>query len=261
MWYSGAMIRKRRATAVLFFTLLAGTALTFGQAGNPAQARSLDALPWQEQVAWGAQLALAAAGLAGIVLAMLLLRKIERQTRAAETSATAAADAAQAAQAQAQALLHLDRPWVLISTEPSRTLENSFAVVATNRGRSPARIVSSVDAACIAASEEQLPHEPEFRRAPGGGSFEPVTLLPGESFLVLTFGREEMKQVCREDGSLERVDTWKDRIYLYGRLRYRDLRAVGDQMEHETRWCCWYVNGRQHSGLVVAGPPSYNCHS
>ncbi|MDR3793014.1 MAG: hypothetical protein P4L03_06505 [Terracidiphilus sp.] len=272
------MTRKSVATVALSLALFCGAALAMGQTASAAapatatteqtrqsaaatQERSFDSLPLQEQIAWGANLVLAAAGLLGILLAIVLLRKIERQTQATETAATAAADVAQAALAQAQALLNLDRPWVLISSEPSRTAENSFTVVATNRGRSPARIIVATHTARIAAEESQLPTEPDFNHAPAGNAFEPTTLLPGESLILRTFGREEMKQVCSEDGSLERVDTWKDRIYLYGRVVYRDPRAVGDRMEHETRWCYWYVNGRQHSGLVAAGAPAYNRHT
>ncbi|MDR3723731.1 MAG: hypothetical protein P4K83_04500 [Terracidiphilus sp.] len=258
------MTRKSVATVALFLAMLCGAATAKGQATPTAtatQARSFDSLAPHEQIAWGANLALAIAGLAGIVLAIALLRKIERQTQAAETAATAAADGAQTALAQAQALLNLDRPWVLISTEPSRTAENSFAVVATNRGRNPARIVAVTDAAHIAAEESQLPAEPDFHRASEGNTFEPTMLLPGESLVLRSFGRAEMKQVCSEDGSLERVDTWKDRIFLCGRVLYRDPRAVGERMEHETRWCYWYVNGRQHSGLVAAGGPAYNLHT
>jgi len=253
------------ATVALSMGLFCGTAMAAGQSvpasAAATQERSFDTLPLQEQIAWGANLVLVIAGLAGIALAVVLLRKIERQTQATETAATAAANAAQAALAQAQALLNLDRPWVLISTEPSRTAENSFTVVATNRGRSPARITAAAHTARIAAEESQLPTEPDFRHAPAGNTFEPAMLLPGESLVLRTFGREEMKQVCSEDGSLERVDTWKDRIYLYGRVVYRDPRAVGDSLEHETRWCYWYVNGRQHSGLVAAGAPAYNLHT
>lgn len=264
------MTRKSVATVALSLAILCGAAMAAGQAAPAAttsstatatQARSFDTLALHEQIAWGANLMLAIAGLAGIVLVIILLRKIERQTQATETTATAAADVAQAALAQAQALLNLDRPWVLISTEPSRTAENSFAVVATNRGRSPARIVAMTNAAQIAADESRLSAEPDFHRVTEGNTFEPTMLLPGESLVLRAFGRAEMKLVCSEDGSLERVDTWKDRIYLYGRVLYRDPRAVGDSLEHETRWCYWYVNGRQHSGLVAAGGPAYNLHT
>jgi hypothetical protein len=217
--------------------------------------------PTQDRIAWGANLLLALAGYAGIAIAISLLKKIERQTRATEAAADAAADAARAALAEAEATRMAERPWVLISTEPSRTVENAFTVVATNRGRTPARVVTAADGARIAASEDGLPPEPEYRKPAPGEVFEPLVLLPGESVVIKTFGREDVKRICVEDGSLERVDTWEEKIYLYGRLTYHELRSSRTQQEFETRWCCWYIHGRQRSGLVIAGPDSYHCHS
>jgi len=220
-----------------------------------------DGWPLQDRIAWGANLLLALAGYAGIAIAISLLKKIERQTRATEAAADAAASAAHAAVAESQASRAADRPWVLISTEPSRTVENAFSVVATNRGRTPARIVTSDDGARIAANEDGLPAEPEYRKPLPGDVFEPIVLLPAESVVLQTFGREDVKQLCVADGSLERVDTWEDKIYLYGRLTYRELMASRNQQQFETRWCCWYIHGRQRSGLVIAGPESYHSHS
>lgn len=215
----------------------------------------------QDRIAWGANLLLALAGYAGIAIAISLLKKIERQTHACEVAADAAADAARAALAETQAARAADRPWVLISTEPSRVVENAFAVVATNRGRTPARLVASEDGARIAASEGALPPEPEYRKPQPGQVFEPIVLLPGESVALQTFGRDDVKRICVEDGSLERVDTWEEKIYLYGRIAYRELRTSQDRNEFETRWCCWFIHGRQRSGLVLAGPASYQSHS
>jgi hypothetical protein len=42
---------------------------------------------------------------------------------------------------------------------------------------------------------------------------------------------------------------------------YRDLVSPQGSNEHETNWCCWYIHGRQKSGMVIAGPPSYNSHT
>jgi hypothetical protein len=225
------------------------------------QARAQAAWPLQDRIAWSANLLLVLLGYAGILLALSMLKKIERQSRSAETAATAAAEAAQAALAQSQAMLNAERPWVLISTEPSRTVENGFTVVAINRGRSPARIVALVDDARIAVDELRLPPEPEFSRDQPANPKEPIILLPGESVGIRTFSREDVKRICSEDGSLQRVDTWEDKIFIYGKVVYRDLRAASDKQEHESRWCCWYIHGRQRSGLVMAGPASYNRHS
>jgi hypothetical protein len=42
---------------------------------------------------------------------------------------------------------------------------------------------------------------------------------------------------------------------------YKDLTAPTDSQAHETNWCCWYIHGRQNSGLVIAGLPEYITHT
>ena len=54
--------------------------------------------------------------------------------------------------------------------------------------------------------------------------------------------------------------TGRRRSYLYGKVAYTDLAASGD-VAHETGWCCWYIHGRQKSGMIMAGPLEYNGHT
>jgi len=217
--------------------------------------------PWpvQDRILWGAQILMALAAYAGVVMAISLLRKIERQGRYSEAAAIAAADAAQAALEQSRSIARAERPWVLVSVEPSRTVENGFNVVACNRGKTPARLLALPNAARIAKDEAELPAEPELRDIKP--LEEPVLLVPGESMVIRTFSRDEVKKVCSAEGSLQRVDTWEDRVYIYGRIDYEDLLQTAEAGLHQSHWCCWYVHGRQKSGLVVAGPQSYHRHS
>jgi hypothetical protein len=217
--------------------------------------------PWSvpERIAWVTQLLLALVGYFGVVLAIALLRKIERLTRLSEEATTAANTAAQAALEQARALARAERPWVLVAVEPSRTVEEGFAVTALNRGRSPARVVQFEDALCLAADETHLPVEPAFN--PPAPKMEPILLLPGESVEIRTLGRDDVKALCQAEGSLQRVADWHEKVYLYGRVVYEDLLDSSDGPRHETCWCFWHVHGRQKSGLVVAGPPAYRRHS
>lgn len=216
---------------------------------------------WQEEVTWGANVLLAVVGFAGINLCYSLLRKIERQTAYAEAAADAAATSAQAALLSAQAFIHSERPWILITVEPSRSIENSFTVVATNRGRTPARIVASADEAIIAIVETQLPIPPEYDGHRQSAPFTPIILLPGEFTAIKSFCREDVKGLCDSEERFRRIETWEEKIYLYGKVEYRDLIAPDGSQMHETNWCCWYIHGRQNSGLVIAGPPEYNSHA
>jgi len=233
----------------------------------------------RDQITWAANLVLVILGYVGIMLAVSTLRKIESQTRYAESAATAAADAvqsalksmasvaaaatdaAQAARLNAEAIIHSERPWILISVEPSLGKQNNFTIVATNRGRAPAQIVATAERIKVATDEASLPSTPEYENEGPSAPRNPIILLPGESIGIKPFSREDLKGICWSEEMLRRVENWEEKVYIYGKVIYKDLVAPPDQQNHETAWCCWYIHGRQKSGLVIAGPPEYNLHT
>jgi hypothetical protein len=200
-------------------------------------------------------------GYAGILMALTLLRKIDRQSGYVEVAAEAAQAAAQAALLNAQAIINAERPWILISVEPSRSKENSFTVMATNRGRSPARIVETLERKRIVFDEKHLPASPEYVPTKPGAAMIPIILLPGESTAIESFGREDVRGLCDSEERFKRIESWDEKIFLHGRIVYQSLIAPPDHPSQETNWCCWYIHGRQTSGLAIAGPPEYNTHS
>jgi hypothetical protein len=218
--------------------------------------------PWplQERISWAANLILVLIAYMGVMLGLSALRKIERQTRFCETAAQAAAESAKAALLLAQAQERAERPWIVISPEPVPGTQDSFTVVATNRGRSPARVVSLVDEIATARDESHLPPAPAFKTAPSA-PHTPSILLPGETAEIKSFSRGDVKAVCESAEELRHLEEWEVKIFLYGRLNYVDLRSVDETEMHETSWCCWYIHGRQKSGLVIAGTPEYNRHT
>jgi hypothetical protein len=195
------------------------------------------------------------------MLAVSTLKKIERHTIAAETAAKAAAETAQASLLHAQSILNAERPWLLISVEPSLGVENSFNVTATNRGRSPATIISALDQVLFAVDEGHLPTSPPLKETEQGAPFAPIILLPGEYAAVKTIKREDAKALCGSDEKFKSIEAWEERIFLCGRVMYNDLIAPAGKETHLTGWCCWYIHGRQKSGLVIAGPPEYHSHT
>jgi hypothetical protein len=221
------------------------------------------AAPWplHEKILWAAYIVLALLGYAGIMLALSVLKKIERQTLVAEAAAQTAHDTANAALLSAQALVNAERPWLLVTVEPSLTVENGFTVVATNRGRSPAEIVATAERLRIAADETKLPRQPEYGDREAAPPMVPIILLPGESTALKPFSREDARELCESDEQFARIETWEEKIFLYGRVVYKDLIAAPEMQQHQTNWCCWYIHGRQKSGLVIAGGPEYNSHT
>lgn len=223
--------------------------------------------PWQERISWGANVVLVVLGYIAILIALSLLRKIERQTRygeataeAAQESARAAQESAQAALLHAQAALRAERPWILMNVRPSQTVDNGFSVMATNRGHSPALILSTVDEIVSAVDEAHLAAQPEYRSEPAAPE-APLILLPGETTELLSFSRADVKRICETEERLARIEKWEEKIFLYGTVTYRDLAATEEAPAHQSSWFCWYIHGRQKSGMVMAGPRAYNKHT
>lgn len=216
--------------------------------------------PWlmRERVAWGANLVLAVLGYVGIMLAVSTLKKIERQTRSAEAASSAADKSAQAALLNAHANVIAGRPWLLITVKQTPDVENSFTVIATNRGRSPARIVGTAEQISFAIDETHLPRTPEYPKGELIVPLVPIILLPEESVEIKPFRREDLREICDSEEQFKRIENWQEKVYIYGKVIYRDLNVSPAMQNHETSWCCWYIHGRQKSGLVLAEPGEYN---
>lgn len=221
------------------------------------------AQPWllRERISWGVYLVLALVGYVAILLALSTLKKIERNTVLAETTAQAALDAAQAALATAQAILVAERPWILVSVEPTINKPNSFTITATNKGRTPATITAMLEQVGIKSDEAHLPATPEYDDRQNSQPMIPVTLVPGESTPIKIFSRDDVPAICESEDRVKLIENWDEKIFVHGRIAYRDLVAPKGGNEHETNWCCWYIHGRQKSGMVIAGPPEYNSHT
>jgi len=218
--------------------------------------------PWplQERISWVANLILVLYVVFGVTLAQFLLRKVERQGHYAEVAAQAAVESSKAVLVYAQSLAAADRPWVLVTAETVPGVPDKFNIVATNRGHGPARIVSVVDEIASAGDDSKLPPTPVYKNEPQPLASSDI-LLPGESVGIKSFSRDEVSAVCETPEQLQLVEAWVEKIYLYGNVTYQDLRATDGTQPHETSWCCWYIHGRQKSGMVAAGPPAYNRHT
>lgn len=214
-----------------------------------------------DRILWGALLVLVVLGYIGILLAVSTLKKIERNTKSGEEAAAAAYDAARAALVHAEAMVKNERPWVLVSIEPSPGVANGFTITASNRGRTPARIVAMPHKIQFADDESHLPEVPQYQDSTSTPPFVPVVLLPGEFAQVATFCRDDVKELCESDEQFNRVENWEEKIYLFGRVTYRDLVSPQDEQIHQSAWCFWYIHGHQNSGMAPAGSSNYNMHT
>ncbi|HEX7730650.1 MAG TPA: hypothetical protein VF392_16590 [Terracidiphilus sp.] len=216
---------------------------------------------WHDRVLWGAYVVLAILGYIAIMIGLRALRSIERQSAAAAATAKAALDSATAALMRTQAVVDAERPWIVVTVEPFLTMENAFKVLATNRGHTPAKLTVTIDQVAIAADETLLPATPQFQKEDANSLPEPVILLPGESVGIRPFSRDEVTSICKTKEELERIELWEEKIFLYGRVTYRQMIESETAQEHETVWCCRYIHGESKSALLMTGPPPYNKHT
>ena len=199
-------------------------------------------------------------GYGGVVLALKTLKNIQRQTEFGVSAAQAALQCANASLESSQAIVDSGRPWIVVTVEPFLTVEHGFKVMATNRGRTPARILAKADCVKIATDESQLAPAPDYDSGKSATPFEPIILLPGESAGIRPFRRTDVRSYCASDEQFKKIERWEEKLFVYGRVIYRDLISPMDQPNHETDWCCWYVYGDKDA-LVLAGPPEYNKHN
>ncbi|MGA7858345.1 MAG: hypothetical protein WCA11_10490 [Terracidiphilus sp.] len=216
---------------------------------------------WHDRALWGANIVLAVLGYVGIILALRALKHIKRHSESGAATAQAALEAAQTALSQTQAIIDAERPWIVIRVEASLTKENSFKVMATNRGRAPAKIFALLDQVRIAVDETQLPESPEYATMKPGARPEPVVLLPSESVAIRVFSRDDVRSFCETDDEFEKVKLWEKNIFLHGRVTYREMISIPDKPAYETDWCYWCIHGEKKSAMTIAGPPNYNKHS
>lgn len=219
--------------------------------------------PWpvQDRIRWAAEILLAIIAYVGVMLAVSTLRKIERQTRYVENAAQSAADAAKSALHYAEAHARSERPWILISAEPATGSPDSFTVVATNRGRGPAKIVALEDGIAGVKDEADLPADPVYKNDDTRTVPPAMILLPGESTTIRAFRRDDVPSFSKSPEEMRRIENWEEKIYLFGKVTYLDLHTPDEKQTYETGWCCWYIHGRQKSGMVMAGPQKYNRHT
>ena len=215
---------------------------------------------WHDKVLWGAEIVLVILGYAGVALALKALKNMQRQTEFGVSAAQAALQCANAALESSQAIVDSGRPWIVITIEPFLSVDHGFKVMATNRGRTPARILAKADCIRVAKDESELPLPPDYDSGKSATPFEPIILLPGETAGIRPFRRSDVRSYCSSDEQFKRLERWEEKLFVYGRVIYRDLISPLDQPNHETDWCCWYVYGEKDA-LVLAGPPEYNKHS
>ncbi len=179
-------------------------------------------------------------------------------TAAAEANAKAASDNAAAALLNAQVVVNSERPWIVISIEPHRTVSGNFVFRATNKGRTLADFESGTFDFSFDSYPANVPTPPDYY-----GTFNApnqTLIMPDDGFDIQPAGSNP-ESMIKDAGKTEQMKLGNQFLLFYGRIIYRDVfsREGKDPIRHETRWCyCFDIFRRQ---FVRTGPDVYNRHS
>jgi hypothetical protein len=169
------------------------------------------------------------AGIGGIIVAIVTLKKIERQTKAAK-------DAADAALLNAKAFINSERPWLVVDIEEGEMGQD--IVRAINKGNTPAEMHEG-------HCECKLQRVGDF--VPGDNFVAPF-IAPIQALTV----KEDSFEICRINPQsmiqAMQSSSWPHAPHVYGRILYWDTftdRNRPDVKPHETWWCFTYLASAQ----------------
>jgi hypothetical protein len=177
---------------------------------------------------------------------------MERQTKAAE-------DAAAAALLNARAVMHSERPWIIVTIEPHPNFRGSFLFAATNKGRTPAQLISGSSEYTFAARPQELPVPPNYSSQFTG--VDETLLVPGDPFQIYSRSGISPEDILARRSSSHELRSYNETLVFYGRIVYRDgFGKDGDANSyHETRWCFAYLKSERR--FIATGPDEYNRHT
>ncbi|PYV76721.1 MAG: hypothetical protein DMG96_13195 [Acidobacteria bacterium] len=174
-------------------------------------------------------------------------KQTDELIKQATNNAVAAKENADAALLNAQAVINAERAWIFCEICSDSSHGNDWRF--TNHGNTPAEIVGlqlerrSLELAATLSDpphygHNQLAH-PRFI-APNGGFWN----HPAIDFI------QEISDQERNALSQRKIKLW-----LYGRITYRDVFQAENALPHETRFCFFYE--ANSNDFVDAGPGEY----
>jgi hypothetical protein len=192
-------------------------------------------------------IALVVVGIGGIITAICTLRLIKTQT--IDTGI-----AANAALLNAQAVINTERPWLVVSVHSDPYLANGFFFRITNKGRTPANVVSAYREQKIVDLPDRLRIPPEYS-SPMYSPEDNLIVADGKWEDRPSFNPEAV--ISNPAGAREAFENAAQFLCFYGQVTYRDSfgQRSGDSGEHYTRWC--YVYDVSQKRMVVSGPQEY----
>lgn len=159
-----------------------------------------------------------------IVLTLIAIAEQTSQTR----------KAAEAALLNARAVINAERPWILISVKSPPGPMGGFTVHARNKGRTPAMIIESRMGCAAVKTISDLPAQAVY---PITNPIENRIVIPGGATHIVWFDQRLFTGVLKDSVPLF---SWEGEVFVFGKVRYRDLADPDKSIIHETRWLGLY---------------------
>jgi len=227
--------------------------------------------PWHEKVAWFANLILAGVGIFGVFAAICTLKWIRhqslsarigakaalRQAKSAEGAAIAAKDGAKAAFLNAQAVINVERPWLLESISRSKYSDRIWSVSIRNAGNTPAKIVDGYWCLSKMSGDFKLPIDHDRYLL----LLQSTVMVKEDSFKVEGPDMRVLHSDARGGFRESPSDREFKFLYFHGNVEYWDMftdRSAPGVKPHVTQWC--YVYNPQADEFNRA-PCTYHDHT
>ncbi|MGB6744586.1 MAG: hypothetical protein WBE38_13150 [Terracidiphilus sp.] len=141
---------------------------------------------------------------------------------------------AEAALLNARAVINAERPWVIVRVNSVVGPMGGFTVNVRNKGRSPALITEATMGCAVVSDVATLPKEPPYT---WGGLTRNKILIPGSGAQLTWFDTSLFKKILKDDIPQY---PWEGRVWVFGKIAYRDLASPDSGVVHETRWIGFY---------------------
>lgn len=165
-------------------------------------------------------------------------------------SARGAEKAADAALLNVNVFIRSERPWISVKIEQT-PWGRGFNVIAMNKGRTPARILSHAENCIVMDAMEYatefLPIPPQY----GESVMELETVLPEDSTEIYEITRKSITKAGYSETDVSKLERCASVAYVFGVIVYCDVLGTSSEVTYETRWCCWLVPDSTPDGVIA----------
>ncbi len=167
------------------------------------------------------------------------LKAMEGQLLQSGRQAEAAIKNANSSEITSKTLVNSERPWIFVEVR-NRSRDNAVEIVATNKGRTPAALISVFWDPVSLASPLELSHDPKYGNPP-----TPPIWIVDQPYIIDETNISNLTARAALFGNTGNC------LMIFGRLVYKDALT---ESKHESHFCYRHSN----DNWIMDGPRAYN---